>query len=225
MNIGKFKIKLVIFDMDGVLFDSERLSKELYNRAFIKFGYILDNNISYETMGMSIKKANEVYRKFYGHKFPFWKIREEKLKMEREFILSNGVLLKEGLHELLNYLRKRDLKIALATSAGRERAELLLDSSGIKKYFNATTCGDEIKRSKPEPDIFLETAKKVNCKPENCVVLEDSKNGITAAYRAGMLAIMVPDMVEPGEEIKKMLFKKCNNLREVKDYFSNGSDN
>jgi HAD superfamily hydrolase (TIGR01509 family) len=225
MNIGKFKIKLVIFDMDGVLFDSERLSKELYNRAFMKFGYIMDSNIFDETIGMSIKSTDEIYRKFYGEGFPFGKIREEKLKMEREFILSNGVLLKEGLHELLDYLKKKKLKMALATSAGRVRTELLLDSSGIKKYFNATTCGDEIKRSKPEPDIFLETAKKVNCKPENCVVLEDSKNGITAAYRAGMLAIMVPDMVEPAEEIKKMLFKKFNNLREVKDYFSNSSDN
>jgi len=225
MNIEEFKIKLVIFDMDGVLFDTERLSKELYARAFMKFKYRMNDAIFESTIGMSIKKTSEILKEFYGSQFPFGEIREEKLRMERELISLKGVSLKEGLHELLDYLRQIKLKMALATSSGKRRAKLLLGSSGIREYFDAITCGDEIEKSKPEPDIFLETARKVNCKPENCVVLEDSRSGITAAYRAGMLPIMIPDVIEPEKEVEKMLFKKFNNLMEVKDYFSNSLDN
>jgi HAD superfamily hydrolase (TIGR01509 family) len=225
MNIAGFKIELVIFDMDGVLFDSERLSKKLYDIAFMKFGYKMNDRIFNDTIGLNIRKTNKIYKDFYGEGFPFAEIRNEKVKLERNYILLKGVLLKEGLHELLEYLKKIKLKMALATSASRARTELLLDSSGIKKYFGAITCGDEIENGKPEPDIFLETSKKMNCEPENCMVIEDSVSGITAAYRAGMLPVMVPDIVEPDGKINKMLFKKFNNLREIKNYLESGLDN
>ncbi len=114
--------------------------------------------------------------------------------------------------------KKKKLKIALATSTERKRTEMLLTLSGTKKYFDIITCGDEIVNGKPDPEIFLKTSQKVNCLPENCIVLEDSKNGIIAAYRAGMLPVMVPDIIEPGKEIEAMLFKKFNSLKEVKDY-------
>ena len=114
--------------------------------------------------------------------------------------------------------KKKKLKIALATSTERKRTEMLLTLSGTKKYFDIIICGDEIVNGKPDPEIFLKTSQKVNCLPENCIVLEDSKNGIIAAYRAGMLPVMVPDIIEPGKEIEAMLFKKFNSLKEVKDY-------
>ena len=99
----------------------------------------------------------------------------------------------------------------------------MLGASGVKKYFDAITCGDDIQNGKPHPDIFLETCKKVGCRPENCIVLEDSENGIIGAYRAGMLPIMIPDMIEPTEDIEAILFKKFNNLIEVKNYFEKSS--
>jgi len=219
MDIGIYKIKLIIFDMDGVMFDTERLAKRFWKEAAKKFNYEINDKIFKETIGLNTVKTKKIYEKYYGDKFPYEEMRNEKIKLEKNYILSKGVSVKEGLFELLKYLKGLKLKIALATSTGRERTELLLNLSGAGKYFDIITCGDEIQNGKPDPDIFLETSHKVNCKPKNCIVLEDSKNGVIAAYRAGMLPIMIPDMIEPEEEIKEMLFKKFNNLREVKKYF------
>ena len=109
--------------------------------------------------------------------------------------------------------------MALATSAKKSRMEMLLNLSDTTKYFDVVTYSDEIVNGKPDPEIFLKTSQKVNCPPKNCMVLEDSENGIIAAYKAEMLPVMIPDIIEPGEEIEAMLFKKFCSLKEVKDYF------
>ncbi|MDD5601102.1 MAG: HAD family phosphatase [Actinomycetota bacterium] len=223
MNIEGFDIKLVIFDMDGLMFDTERFAKKFWMEASEKFNHKIDDEIFKKTIGLNIKETKEVYKKCYGDEFPYEEIRAEKNKLERNYISLNGVPFKKGLIELLEYLKKIKLKVALATSTGKERAELLLGASGVKKYFDAITCGDDIQNGKPHPDIFLETCKKVGCRPENCIVLEDSENGIIGAYRAGMLPIMIPDMIKPTEDIEAILFKKFNNLIEVKNYFEKSS--
>lgn len=219
MKIGEFEINLVIFDMDGVLFDTERLGERFWQEAAEKFNYKISDEIFRKTIGLDGRKTKEIYRKYYGDEFPYMDMRSEKIKLEKKYILSEGVPVKEGLFELLEYLKEIKLKIALATSTVRERTELLLDSAGIKKYFEVITCGDEIENGKPDPDIFLKTSQKMGCRPENCIVLEDSKNGVRGASSAGMLPIMVPDITEPPEEIEALLFKKFNNLTEVKIFF------
>jgi HAD superfamily hydrolase (TIGR01509 family) len=219
MNIGKYKIKLIIFDMDGLMFDTERLASRHWKEAGIKFNYKIDDEVFKETIGLNIIKTEEIYRKHYGAGFPFEKIKNEKINMAENYILSKGVPLKEGIHELLEYIKEKQLKIALATSTNRNKTELLLNLSNTKKYFDIITCGDEIINGKPDPEIFLKTSQKINCQSINCIVLEDSENGIIAAYKAGMLPIMIPDINESREEIEAMLFKKFNNLKEVKDYF------
>jgi len=100
----------------------------------------------------------------------------------------------------------------------------MLNLSDTGKYFNKVVCGDEITNRKPDPEIFLETAKKLNFRPENCMVLEDSTNRIIAAYKAGMLPVMVPDIIKPEKEIKAMIFKKFDSLKEVKKYFEDNSE-
>ncbi|MDD5600813.1 MAG: HAD family phosphatase [Actinomycetota bacterium] len=219
INIEGFDIKLVIFDMDGLMFDTERLAKKFWMEASEKFNHKIDDKIFKKTIGLNIKETKEIYKKYYGNEFPYEEIRAEKNKLERNYISSNGVPFKKGLIDLLEYLKKIKLKVALATSTGKERAEFLLNASGIKKYFDVIICGDEIENGKPHPDIFLETCKKMGFQPENCIVLEDSENGIKGAYRAGMLPIMIPDMIKPAKDIEAMLFKKFNNLMEVKNYF------
>jgi HAD superfamily hydrolase (TIGR01509 family) len=223
MNIEGFDIKLVVFDMDGLMFDTERLAKKFWMEASEKFNHKIDDEIFKKTIGLNVNKTRGIYKEYYGDEFPYEEIRAEKNKLERNYISSNGVPFKKGLIELLEYLKKIKLKVALATSTGKERTELLLNSSDVKKYFDFITYGDEIHNSKPHPEIFLETCKKAGCQPENCIVLEDSENGVIGAYRAGMLPIMIPDMLEPAEDIEKMLFKKFNNLIEVKNYFEKSS--
>ncbi len=219
MKIDKHEIKLVIFDMDGLMFDTERLAARTWKEAGRKFNYNIDDGVFRETIGLSISESREVYRKYYGKTFPYEEIRNEKIKLAESHILSKGIPLKDGIHEILEYLKRKGLKIALATLTRRSRTEMLLGLSDTKKYFDLITCGDEIKHGKPDPEIFLSSARKMNFKAENCIVLEDSEYGIIAANRAGMLPVMVPDLVEPSEEVKAMIFKKFNNLREVRNYF------
>jgi HAD superfamily hydrolase (TIGR01509 family) len=219
MNIGEHKIELVIFDMDGVMFDTEKISHRSWKTLGKKYNYNIDDEIYKETVGLNIKSTKQVYIKHFGSDFPFEEMKDEEIKMMKDCILSEGAPLKEGVKELLSYFKNGDLKIALATSALKERAELLLEMSDTRKYFDVVTCGDEIKDGKPDPEIFLRTAEKLNCRPENCLVLEDSENGIKAAYRAGMLPILILDFIKPGKGIESMLFKEFENLREVKEYF------
>jgi HAD superfamily hydrolase (TIGR01509 family) len=219
MNIGKYKIELVIFDMDGVMFDTEKISYRIWKDLGRKYKYNIDDVIFKRTIGLDIKSTEQVYKKHFGAGFPFKKMKDEQIKMMKDYILSKGAPVKDGVNELLIYLKSKNLKIALATSALKERAELLLKMSNTRKYFDVVTCGDEITDGKPDPEIFLKTAGKLNCKPENCLVLEDSENGIMAAYRVGMLPVLILDFIRPGEEIESMLFKNFNNLKEVKEYF------
>ncbi len=219
MKIGKYNIDLIIFDMDGLMFDTEKLIFETREEACKKYKQKLSYQLFKETIGMDRIRTREVYRKYYGGSFPFEKIVNEANRLLDNRICSEGVPLKEGLLELLEYIKEKQLKMALATSTGRSRAEMMLDLSDTKKYFDVITYGNEIVNGKPDSEIFLKTSQKINCPPEDCLVLEDSENGIMAAYKAGMLPIMVLDIIEPGEEIEAMLFKKFHSLKEVKNYF------
>ena len=219
MKLGKYEIELVIFDMDGVMFDTEKISYRSWEKLGKKYNYNIDDDIFKKTVGLNIKSTRQVYKKHFGANFQFEKMRNEEVKMMKDCILSEGVPVKDGVYELLSCIKNRNLKIALATLALKERAELLLNLSDTKKYFDVITCGDDIINGKPDPEIFLKTAQKLSCEPENCVVMEDSENGIAAAYRAGMLPILILDFIRPGKEIEAMLFKKFDDLKEVKEYF------
>src|SRR4030066_1801443 len=219
MNIGKYKIKLVIFDMDGLMFDTEKLIFKSWKESCKKYKQNLSDKIFIESIGLNRKKTIEIYKKYFAVNFPYEEIIDETMNIFENLIRSEGVPLKEGLLELLEYNKKKQLKMAIATSTKRDRAERMLNLSGTRKFFDLVVCGDEIINGKPDPEIFLETAKKLNCRPGNCIVLEDSKNGIIAAYRAGMLPVMVPDIIKPEKEIEAMIFKEFDNLKEVKSFF------
>ncbi len=219
MKIGKYKIELLIFDMDGLMFDTEKLIYRSWKESCKRNKQDIIDEIFIESIGLNIKKTIEVYKKHFGDSFAYEEIINETVRIFKEFIRSEGVPLKEGLLELLEYNKKKQLKMALATSTERDRTELMINLSDTGKYFDLIVCGNEIINGKPDPEIFLETAKRLNCRPENCIVLEDSKNGIIAAYKAGMLPIMVPDIIKPEKEIEDMVFKKFGSLKEVKSFF------
>jgi len=205
MDIGKHKIKLIIFDMDGLMFDTEKLIYKSWKESCKKYKQNLSDKIFIESIGLNRKRTIEVYKKYYDSSFPYEEIIDETMKIFENLIRSEGVPLKEGLLELLEYIKEKKLKIALATSTKRKRTELMLDLSGNKR--------------KTRSGNIPGNSKKLNILPENCMVLEDSRNGIIAAYRAGILPVMVPDIIKPEEEIEAMLFQKFDSLKEVKDYF------
>ena len=210
--------KGVIFDMDGVIFDTEVLWKNAFERANEFFGLQLTEEYRQSTCG----KNEVMIREELKNSYPFLAVdeyRESMLKDVKEHIDSGEFEIKSNFINLINFLKENNICIALATSSLRQRAEklFLLKGLSIKEIFDAYIFGDDVgKRAKPDPYIFLTTAERMNCKPENCFVLEDSINGIEAAVRGGFKPIMVRDLIEPNEFCIKNSKAIINDLIEAK---------
>ena len=211
-------IKGVIFDMDGVHIDTEKISFNSFREVLSQYNYEMSEAFYLTMIGRNVKSIKELMINEYGEEFPFEEVYEKKVKIAVDTINRDGVIVKPGVHEIIDYLRDNNFKIAVATSTRRERAHYLLEQIGIKDKVNYIICGDQVENSKPDPEIFLKAAKGINIPPENCIVIEDSDAGILAASKAGMMGINVPDMKMPDENMKKLAFKICSNLLEVKTY-------
>lgn len=213
------KIEAVIFDMDGLLIDTETISFTLFQKVFSDYGYVISREYYVnELVGRNIKGIKENILKEYGEDFQFDEIYYKKVKEMTDYVESKGVLLKKGALELIKYLHENKYKIAVATSTKRERAEKLLNIVKVKDYFQEIICGDEVINSKPNPEIFLKAAEKLGVEPSNCIVLEDSAAGIEAAHKAGMKGINVPDMKTPDDNMRGMAYRIEDSLLGVLEY-------
>lgn len=210
-------IKGVIFDMDGLLLDTEIVSFNCYKELLEKYGYLLERDFYLTLIGRNARDSKQLMKNYYKNEEIIDKIYEEKILLMDEKLEKEGLNVKNGAYELISYLKENNYKIAVATSTSRIRAIKLLEKANLKDKFDYIICGDEVKNSKPDPEIYLKAAMKIGINPENCLVLEDSSAGIKAAKRAGMTAINIPDMKEPDDEIKKLSFKVCRDLFEVKN--------
>ena len=212
------KIDAVIFDMDGVLIDSERRSFECFKKVFKEHNFEIDEKFYLKLIGRNVASIKTIMVEEYGADFPFDTIYKKKANLALEITNRDGVIIKPGVHELLDYLNKENYKIAVATSTRRERALQLLEEAKIKDKVNYVICGDQVENSKPNPEIFLKAAKGLDVKPKNCIVIEDSDAGITAAHAAKMIGIHVPDMKFLEDDTKELAYKICDNLVDVKNY-------
>ena len=203
----------VIFDMDGLMIDSERVFVDNYVRAGLELGYGDIRDICLSTIGVTSQRTKDIFCERYGMAFDYDGLRARGRRYISEYYAKNGVPVKDGLFPLLEYLQSRDAKTAVATSTSRESAaETLYEKTNIGEYFDAVIYGDDVTKSKPEPDIYLAAAGRINAEPKDCYVLEDSINGIKAAHAAGMKPIMVPDLIQPTDEIKTMVHAVCGDL-------------
>lgn len=212
------EIKAVIFDMDGVIFDTERVYLEEWIEIFKEYGYIMEKDLYISVMGRGRKKVKEIFKDYFGEDLPIEEMYIKKDKMLKAAIDNNEVPLKKGAIEILDYLNSKKIKVALATSAKRERLEKQLNAFNIRNKFQGIVSGDDIENSKPNPDIFLKAAKILDVNSENCVVIEDSPAGIKAGYNAKMMALHVKDLKEADDEIKELSYAQFNNLEEIKDF-------
>ena len=169
-------LKGVIFDMDGLMFDTERLSSKMWHKILTKYSLPINEKFIISIRGLNFKSSKELFYKYYQTDLEFKKIKDEKNQMVFDYIISHGIPVKEGLYELLDFLKKNKIKIALATSSSRAVANKYLELAGIDSYFNDKVFGDE-----------------VSC--DESIVLEDSKNGINAALSAGIRPLWIPDGV------------------------------
>ena len=216
MKIDETKqIKAVIFDMDGVLLDSESVCDRCFEQAAIEQNIEDRKPIIEDARGMGKPSFMDFIAKTYGDKI------DTELLWNRASELFHIVEDKEGLSllpfvkEILEYL-KPNYKIALASSTRRSSVERQMKATGIWDFFDVTVCGDDVQNTKPSPEIYQKAIKDLNLLPENCLAIEDSFNGIKSGTSAGLKVIMVPDQVKPDEQIKSLVWKIFDSLEDLK---------
>ncbi|MDO4324966.1 MAG: HAD family phosphatase [bacterium] len=209
------KIKAVLFDMDGLMVDTERVSARAWKKVGEEEGLEIKESWLCTIRGTSAAVCRERFYAFYGKDKDFESIYQRKKDLVTKELRENGIPVKKGLKELLSFLKEEGIQIALATSTKQEAARWYLESIGVLPYFDAFACGDMVKECKPNPELFLLAASKLGRKPEECMVLEDSLQGIEAARRGGFLPVMVPDLTMPTEDTRKVLYAECEDLSQV----------
>lgn len=212
----------IIFDMDGLMFDTEKVFIEAWDYAGEKIGIGKAGYMVYKTLGMNVSVAYNVWKEEFGDRYHQEELRKYTGDFLRKYYNENTVPVKYGLYVLLDYLRDTNCKMVVASSSPRWEVEKHLKNAGVSNYFVDIVCGDMIENSKPAPDIYLKACEILEATPEDCLALEDSKNGLLAAYRAGCKPIMIPDLWQPDEETLQIIVAKYDDLEQVKLAFENG---
>ncbi len=211
----KDTITAVLFDMDGLVLDTEKLYTRFWQEAACACGYPMTKEQALGMRSLNRGAGLSKMQSYFGPDVDYDFIRQKRIELMDAFVEKEGVTLKPGIHELLAFLKERGIKTAIATSSPMERTVLYLTSVRLQNSFDELVSGYMVERGKPEPDIYLYAAEKLGVKPEECMVLEDSPAGILAAHRAGCMPVMIPDQDEPDEETRKLLHAKADSLAAV----------
>lgn len=215
-------IKGAIFDMDGLMLDTEKLLVRFWRQSAADFGYDMSFENVLQIRSLSRKYSVPYLKGLFGDDFPFEEVRSRRIRLMNAYIDENGFDVKKGLFELLDYLKERSYKIAVATATDLERAKRYLGRIDALGYFDAIICGNMVENGKPEPDIYLEAARQLGLSPEECAAFEDSPNGLKSAYAAGCKAIMIPDLSQPDEEVTPLLSAVYESLDKAIEFFEGG---
>lgn len=210
-------IKGLIFDMDGLILDTEKLYNIFWKVACRDFGYNLTDSAALSLRSLSGENAKKRFFDLFGEKFDYKAVREHRIELMDKYIEKNGVDIKPGAKELLSYAKEKGYKTSTATTSPLLRTKNVLKLSGLDIYFDELVCGDMVSRSKPAPDIYLLAAKKLGLDVSECLGFEDSPNGINSIVAAGMKAVMIPDLSEPDKEVRDKLFAFRKDLFEAMD--------
>lgn len=208
-------LRLVIFDMDGLLFDTERPSFKAMKKVIENQGYQYSLEMYKKIIGISGQQCEQIFNKDYGSDFSFKRISANYDVEFRKIIIEEGISIKQGAVKLLDALDERNIKRCIASSSSRETIQYYLSLSGLADRFDFYISGEEVKQGKPHPDIFLEACIRAKVTPESSLVLEDSLNGLRASVSANINCIIVPDLIEPNEEMEKFAYEIVSNLEQV----------
>ena len=214
--MNEFIPKAFVFDMDGLLLDSETVYEKAWIMAADMWNLDGIERVHKSVLGFSESDTILTLKKNYGQDFDakgFWDLTTD---LSLDIMNETGVPEKPFARETLAWLKNQSYSIALASSNSRELVIHLMTKAGMLSYFDVMVCGDEITRAKPDPEIYRTACQKLGMSPGDCVAVEDSPNGIISAWNAGLKCIMIPDRVPADENIKKHLWKLLNNLGELK---------
>jgi HAD superfamily hydrolase (TIGR01509 family) len=195
-------VQAALFDMDGTMFDTERLRFQTLKQASQELiGQAFSDEYLMQCLGLSAKTAEQLAQQQYGLDIPYQEIRQRADQLELEMVRKEGVPIKKGLVQVLERLRKSGLRMAVATSSRRAIAEEYLINANVYKFFDVLVCGDEVEHGKPHPEIFEKAAEKLNLDTSQCLMFEDSENGITSAHAAGGMTILLKDIKAPNDNM------------------------
>jgi HAD superfamily hydrolase (TIGR01509 family) len=203
--------------MDGLMIDTEKLYAVFWEKALVFYGYHPTREFLRKLSSLSHELADTLFQATFGENINYLQIREKRIELMNAYIQSHGVEKKVGLDELLAYLHNRKICMAIATSTDYERTNQYLNQLKIKDYFKEIVCGPMVEHGKPAPDIYLKVVSLLGVTPEECLALEDSPNGVTAAYKAGCKVIMIPEYEDHSVD-NSVKFDIARSLSEVVEF-------
>ena len=209
-------IKAMLFDMDGLMVDTESLATEAFIHSAKKQGYDMTKEETLLVLGFTTKSIYEFWENYFKNSDVSGKqLVDDHYKYIENILFTTGPRKMPYIEELLKYLKESNYKVAVASSSNMDHIINNMEKTGLKKYIDEFASGAEVENGKPAPDVFLLAAERLGVKPEECLVLEDSKAGVIAGSSAGAKVIMVPDMFKPDEECKERTYRIVGNLGEV----------
>ncbi len=212
-------IRAALFDMDGLMFDTERLADRVWEQTVPRYGYAFGPDDMALLRGVSYEAGRRALAQRFGPQFPFVQIHAA-CTAEMRRLLARSVPKMPGLDALLAFLRAHGVAMAVASSTNRAQVEEYLDTAGVRGFFGAVLGGDMIERSKPCPDIYLAAARALGVPPEECLVLEDSYNGVRAGAAAGCETVMIPDLAPATDEMRALAACILPGLADVAGYLA-----
>ena len=217
-KIRNREIRGVVFDMDGLMFDSERIVKLSWDVAGEELGYgkLGDNIVN--TLGFNVDKRKAYFQNKYGETFPFEPFLEHYRAAFHRYEEEHGIPVKKGLHELLKTLKELEIPMAVATSSSHQYAMKNLEREGIVQFFAGIVTGGMVTEAKPSPEIYRKACEGLQISPSYGLALEDSYNGIRSAHAAGMVTIMIPDLLTDSSPVDELLDGKMESLLEVSQW-------
>ncbi len=217
-------MRAVVFDMDGVLFDTEIVCMKAWIAVAGMSGKSGMEEIFPKCIGLNANDSRRIVLNAYGEDFDYAGFRKQVSAWYRQYIEENGLPVKPGVEEILKWLKTTEYTVGLASSSKRESVMSHLEQAGIQDSFSVVVTGDRVEHSKPLPDIYLLACSEMGVEPREAYAIEDSPNGIRSAYAAGMKPLMVPDMIAPDEEMRRMSHGIFKDLREVLVYLKSAKE-